>query len=178
MPGGRRRVDRVLDPQFINDVQNIDVQELRRRRFEAEQEEADLSYLRRLLHGRIDILEAELQRRQHESYKSLIDGLTSILKDPVRTARGISRHLNVEPTRMSEHRRLVERLVADPQLSDVTMRSNDEIDAALEHLKAHEKEVSEVRKDVQEVVDLFASELTARYREGRASVDSLLFHQP
>lgn len=178
MPGGRRRVDRVLDPQFISGVRDIDLQELRRRRFEAEQEEADLSYLRRLLHGRIDILEAELQRREHHSDKSLIEGLTAILKDPVRTARGVSRHLNVEPTRMSEHRRLVERLVADPELSDVTLRSNEEINAALEHLKAHEKEVSEVRREVQEVVDLFATELTARYREGRASVDSLLFQQP
>lgn len=178
MPGGRRRVDRVLDPHFISGVQDIDVQELRRRRFEAEQEEADLSYLRRLLHGRIDILEAELTRREHHAQRSLIDGLTDILKDPVRTARGVSRHLNVEPTRVNEHRRLVERLLADPDLSDVTMRSVEEITAALEHLKMHEKEVSEVRRNVQEVVDLFSAELTARYREGRASVDSLLFQQP
>ena len=178
MPGGRRRIDRVLDPAFIHDIQGIDLEELRRRRYEAEQEEADLSYLRRVLHGRIDILEAELRRRRTHNERSLMEDLTSILTDPNRTARGISRHLSVEPTRITEHRRLVERIVADPSLSDVTTRSEDELNDVLAQLHLHEREVSEVRRDVQEVVDLFSAELTARYREGRASVDSLLRQQP
>ena len=178
LPGGRRRVDRVLDPHFIDGLRDIDLTELRRRRFEAEQEEADLSYLRRLLHGRMDILKAELHRRDSVHEHSLLEDLTTILKDPVRTARGISRHLVVESSRMSEHRRLIERVVADPALSDVAFRSREEIVAVLEELTAHEREVSDVRREVQEVVDLFAAELTARYREGRASVDSLLHQQP
>jgi hypothetical protein len=43
MPGGQRRIDRVLDPRFT-----------------------DVSYLRRLLQGRLDILRAELARRYRD----------------------------------------------------------------------------------------------------------------
>ncbi|MFI1097754.1 hypothetical protein [Streptomyces sp. NPDC020917] len=45
------------------DLARLDLAALRALRRDAQQEEADLSYLRRMLHGRIDILQAELHRR-------------------------------------------------------------------------------------------------------------------
>src|SRR5919198_473676 len=63
IPGGKRRIDRVLDPRFVADVEGLALDELRSRRSEAEEEERSISYLRRLLQGRIDILRAELARR-------------------------------------------------------------------------------------------------------------------
>ncbi|MCL2551243.1 MAG: hypothetical protein FWE75_03775 [Actinomycetia bacterium] len=45
------------------DLARLDLAALRALRRDAQQEEADLSYLRRMLHGRIDILQAELRRR-------------------------------------------------------------------------------------------------------------------
>ncbi|MEW1863116.1 ABC transporter permease [Streptomyces sp. NBC_00669] len=45
------------------DLGGMDLAALRTLRREAQREEADLSYLRRMLHGRIDILRAELARR-------------------------------------------------------------------------------------------------------------------
>lgn len=45
------------------DLARLDMAALRTLRRDAQQEEADLSYLRRMLHGRIDILRAELSRR-------------------------------------------------------------------------------------------------------------------
>lgn len=174
MKGGRRRIDRVLDESFIAEIADMPIDEVRRRRFEAEQEEADLSYLRRLLHGRIDIVTAEIARREGGGKHTLVEDLVGILTDPVRSARGLGRHLSVQPTRVAEHRRLVERLIADPTISDVTHQSDEELSKALEMLKDNEREVSEVRHQVQEVVDLLTGELTGRYRDGRASVDSLL----
>ena len=56
VPGGQRRIDRVLDPGFTEEVERLGLPELRARREEAEAEEADVSYLRRLLQGRLDIL--------------------------------------------------------------------------------------------------------------------------
>ena len=41
----------------------LGLEELRVLRRDAQEQEADLSYLRRLLHGRMDILRAELDRR-------------------------------------------------------------------------------------------------------------------
>ena len=43
VPGGQRRIDRVLDPGFTEGVDRLGLPELRARRKEAE--EADVSYL-------------------------------------------------------------------------------------------------------------------------------------
>jgi hypothetical protein len=67
VPGGQRRIDRVLDPGFTEGVDQLGLPELRARREEAEAEEADVSYLRRLLQGRLDILRAvEVLAREEE----------------------------------------------------------------------------------------------------------------
>jgi hypothetical protein len=49
VPGGQRGIDRVLDPGFTDRVDQLGLPERRARREEAEAEEADVSYLRRLL---------------------------------------------------------------------------------------------------------------------------------
>lgn len=175
MPGGRRRIDRVLADDFLDAVSGLSLPDLRERRKDAEQEEADLSYLRRMLHGRIDIVQAE-QRRRDPAYVggSVIDELTAILTDDHRTTRGLGRHMSVKPSRVDEHRRTVEALVADTVISDVGARSEDELADALATLQAHEAEVSDVRRLVQHAVDQLSEELARRYREGDASVDELL----
>ena len=63
MAGGRRRIDRVLAEDFLADLDSADLETLRAMRAEAEQEEVDLSYVRRLIQGRIDIADAERHRR-------------------------------------------------------------------------------------------------------------------
>ena len=90
MPGGQRRIDRVLDPGFIAEAGSLDLAELRARRDDAEAEEADISYLRRLLQGRLDILRAELVRRSQGGdldVAGLRAALPSILSNEVRSSR-------------------------------------------------------------------------------------------
>ena len=175
MPGGRRRVDQVLAPDFTMGLESLSLGDLRARRREAEQEEADLSYLRRMLHGRIDIVLAELNRRDPATESgAVVDELTHILGDETRSTHGLGRHFTVEPSRVDEHRRGVEQVVSDAITSDVEARSDDELRDALVRLRQHEVEVSDVRRDVQRVMDALSSELTSRYRDGSASVDQLL----
>ncbi|MGH3101105.1 MAG: hypothetical protein ACRDPU_08925, partial [Thermoleophilia bacterium] len=45
VPGGQRRIDRVLGPGFTDGVDRLGLPELRARREEAEAEEADVFYL-------------------------------------------------------------------------------------------------------------------------------------
>ena len=113
--GGRRRIDRVLAGDFLSGLTELPLDALRARRREAEQEEADLSYLRRLLQGRMDIVSAELRRRQGGSTEgSLVDQLAGILAEgTVGAPHGLGRHVTVEPSRVDEHRRAVEQLVSD-----------------------------------------------------------------
>ena len=172
---GRRRIDRVLAGDFLTDIKAKSLEDLRAMRADAEQEEADLSYIRRLIQGRIDILRAELTRRETGDAGSLIDDLPRILAEEMRPgARGLGRHAALEPSRVDEHRRYVEALVADVGISDVGARSVEEIQGALRTLEAEENQVSTDRRQVQQAMDACAAEMTRRYRDGDADVEALL----
>lgn len=176
MSGGRRRIDLVLAEDFLDGLDSVDLDDIRARRREAEQEEADLSYVRRMLQGRMDILRAELSRRSGGSGadERIVEHLSRILSDAGRDDHGLGRFLTVEPSRVDEHRRAVEQVIADVGVSDVEGHSDDEIRAALDRLEEFERGVSGARQRVQKVMDALTTEITKRYRTGAANVDDLL----
>lgn len=174
-PGGRRRIDRVLSPDYTSGIEHHGLGEVRRLRDEAAQEETDLSYMRRMLHARIDIVRAEQRRRAEHGSTSVVEQLVNILSDnAVGPAMGSGRYQTTEPSRAEAHRRHVEALVSDVDLSDVMSLSDDKLDVTLNAYTAEEDSVSQRRKQVQIVVDQLNAEIARRYREGAASVDDLL----
>ena len=176
---GNRRIDRVLAADYLEGLQGLPLADVRQLRGEAEQEEVDLSYLRRMVQGRLDILRAELNRRDSSSSQTLVEGLAAILADEPRApARGLGRHSTIEPSRADSHRRYVEALVADVDLSDVSARSTDELAHAMRTLAEEEQGISSKRRAVQGVMDACSAEITRRYRDGEADVATLLSEQP
>ena len=176
---GNRRIDRVLAEDYLEGLRDLPLAEVRELRKEAEQEEVDLSYLRRMIQGRLDILRAELNRRDSSSSTNLVDGLAAILADEPRApARGLGRHTTVEPSRADSHRRYVEALVADVDLSDTSARSTDELAHAMRTLSEEEQGISTKRRAVQAVMDACSAEITRRYRDGEADVGALLGESP
>jgi hypothetical protein len=174
-PGGRRRIDRVLAPDYVTDLDRLDLAEVRARRDDAAQEETDLSYLRRLLHGRIDIVRAELRRRAEGGSEPVVDQLARILADnAIAPGTGLGRHQSLEPSRAEAHRRHIEALVSDTDLSDVGALPDERLDLALRTYVAEEASVSARRREVQAVMDQLNAEIAARYKAGSASVDDLL----
>ena len=174
---GNRRIDRVLAEDYLEGLQGLPLAEVRQLRADAEQEEVDLSYLRRMIQGRLDVLRAELNRRDGTG-SDLVEGLAAILADEPRApARGLGRHTTMEPSRADSHRRYVESLVADVGLSDVSARSTDELAHAMRTLSEEEAGLSAKRRQVQQVMDAFGAEITRRYRDGEADVDTLLGQQ-
>lgn len=170
-PGGRRRIDRVLAPDYAEGLGRLRLAEVRARRDEAAQEETDLSYLRRILHARIDIVRAEQRGRREGTTTPVLDKLASILADnALGPAKGSGRFQTVEPSRAEEHRRSTEVLVADVVLSDVTSRSDEQLDSALAAYTAEESSVSQRRREVQKVMDALNAEIGSRYARGEASV--------
>jgi hypothetical protein len=172
-PNGRRRIDKVLSEGYADNLADLDLDELRSRRREAEQEEADLSYVRRMLQGRMDILRAELSRRAGGGDK-IVEHLSGVLADSARSDHGLGRFLRVEPSRVDEHRRLVEQIIADVGVSDVEHHTDDELRESLGRLEGFEHDISEDRHAVQTVMDALTAEVAARYKSGAASVDDLL----
>jgi hypothetical protein len=172
--GGNRRIDKVLDPAFLDDLVALGLDEVRERRDEADQEEVDLSYTRRILQGRIDIVRAEQSRRLGE-ITDLVSALPQVLSEESRAgAVGLGRHRTLEPSRAGETRRRAEALIADLGLSDPAALEDSALSHAIEVLSAEEGDVSAARRLVQAVLDALGEEIARRYRDGSASVDTLL----
>lgn len=174
-PTGTRRIDRLLAPGYLSGLAELPIEEIRAMRAEAEQEETNLSYLRRLLQGRVDILRAELARRNGEGPAgSLVEALPEILADQRVPSHGLGRYAAVEPTDIDEHRHYVEALVSDRDVADPGDLDQDTLTRMLEVLGREEAEVSRKRRSVQEVMDALTAELGGRYKNGAADVTDLL----
>jgi hypothetical protein len=171
------------------DLGALDLAALRALRRDAQQEEADLSYLRRMLHGRIDILQAELARRggpvpgadgssagespAAEPEAPVVDRLSEILADGPSRERSV-RHVTLGTPLTERVRQLSEEMLSEVELSDLEARTDPELHEAGGRLARYEQQVSRRRQTLQHTVDGCSAEITRRYREGEAHVDDLL----
>ncbi len=175
--GGNRRIDRVLDPDFLNNLVGMPMDDLRDRRRQAEQEEVNHSYVRRLLQGRIDILRAEQARRSAGGTDNLLEHLAKALSDDAiapAPAHGLGRHIAVEPSAPGAHRRSHEAVLDDVSLSDVQALSDEQLLSTLETFTDKERAVSTQRRAIQGIMDSCSDEIGRRYRDGEADVTNLL----
>ncbi|MGW0712853.1 RsiG family protein [Streptomyces sp. NPDC002643] len=179
------------DPTGTYDLSRLRLPELRALRREAQRDEADLSYVRRLLQGRIDILRAELARRGGTADASgadgpgsarsasgetsaLVDRLSEILTDAPARQRSSARHVTVGTPHGEEYRRLAAEMLAEVELSDLQARTDDELTAGLARLVQYEQQISSRRQGLQRTTDDCNAEIARRYRDGEAQVDDLL----
>lgn len=147
--------------------------ELRGLRRRSQQEEADLSYVRRLLQGRIDILGAELERRTGPE-SPVVDRLSEILADMPSRVRSSARHVTLRTPQSEEYRRLAEEMLSEVALSDLVARTDAELHGALGRLVRYEQHVSRRRQQMQRTADDCSAEIARRYRDGEAQVEDLL----
>ncbi|MDK1476188.1 ABC transporter substrate-binding protein [Streptomyces sp. 549] len=146
---------------------------LRGLRRSAQQDEADLSYLRRLLQGRIDILRAEITRRVDPAAR-IVDRLPEILADAPARHRQSARHVTLGTPHSAEYRKLADSMLAEVELSDLGARSDNELHDAMGRLIRYERQISGRRQTLQRTADECSAEIARRYREGEAQVDDLL----
>ncbi len=171
----RRRVDQILEPEFLGELATVDLPELRRRRRMCDAVETELSYYRRLLHGRMDLLAFELRRRRGEDDRTLLEALPDILAGQERPGGHGTRQIPVEAPDVPEHgRRDVDRALGDDFLTRLPSLADDELEAIQTSLADTEREVSAQRRQVYEACERVQGELTRRYREGLADPDELL----
>ncbi|MFI6347706.1 aerial mycelium formation protein [Streptomyces sp. NPDC050560] len=146
---------------------------LRALRRRAQRDEADLSYVRRLVQGRIDILRAELARRTGRD-APLVERLPEILTDQPARQRSSARHVTLGTPQSEEYGRLAAGVLAQVSLSALDSLGDDELRAAMSHLVRCEHQVSRRRHQLQSAADGCSAEIARRYREGEAQVDDLL----
>jgi len=160
-------------PQVI-DLTTLRLDELRVSRRSLEDEERELSYVRRLLQGRIDILKAEFARRSGNG-DDVLSSLSAILSDSPSASKGSARHVSLDGP-ASKHPAAVAAQRAANELSQVNLgdMSEPQLLTSMKNLAAHEKTVSQARSKIHQKMGGLSAELTRRYREGSAQVDDLL----
>jgi len=163
-----RRIDRVRDPAFVEGLRDLSLDDLRERRDECMAEREYLSLLRRLLQGRAEILQAELEGRGEGGDRTaLVERLTTILSadDHVMTSRGEAVRIGVPEEEMLLARRRVEQLASDSGISDPTTLDDEALADAIHSLAVEEQSVSEARRAVITILDTVQDELKRRYKD-------------
>lgn len=172
-------VARILDPGYLDDLESRPIEEIRAMRAECQEIETGLSFLRRVVQGRLDIVQAELARRREggdpRDLSALIDKLPAILAEHLR-APGTGRL----PTTLGsgkvdeELSRRLDEIVAATGFDNLADATDDQLARASEGLAELEADVSSRRRAMFDRIDALQAELTRRYRTGEATVESLL----
>ena len=174
----RRRIDIIRDDAFTNALAAIDMDELRSRRRICDDLDTELSYYRRLLHGRMDLLAFEMRRRSGEETRSLIEALPEILADSDSSGslgELPAKALPIEaPDIPLEGRREIDRVLEDDFLAHLPTLDDEEIERIQAMLAETETEISTQRRMVYDAYERIQGELSRRYRDGLADVDELL----
>lgn len=166
MSENRRRIDLVLEADYLEGLEEVELDELRRRRHTAEEVESQISYYRRLLHGRMDLLDFELRRRDGAEERTLLEALPEILAEGIVLGSEPSlRHIETMPPIPSKTgRRLIDKIMDDGVLTQLPELSDEEVGQALEGLRQIENELSDQRKQLHGVIDRLQDEIVTRYR--------------
>lgn len=162
----RRRIDNILSPEFTEDLIDLPLDELRHRRELANDVETELSYYRRLLHGRMDLLNFELSRRRGDETRSLIEALPEILAAGETTGGNLGRvRGEFYPELPDERRRPIDDVLEDDFLTRIADLSDEDLAEIQTTLADTEAEVSKSRRRVQDVFDVLHAQITGRYRQ-------------
>lgn len=166
MTDRRRRIDIVLEPEYLADLSEVDLDELRQRRHTAEDVETQISYYRRLIHGRMDLLNFELRRRSGEEERTLLEALPEILATGMVLGNEPNlRHIETMPPLPTKTgRRLIDKIMDDGVLTQLPDLADDELGEALERLREVEEQLSTQRRQLHSVIDALQDEIVARYR--------------
>ena len=129
--------------------------------------ETEYSYLRRLAQARIEILEAERDRRERGAPLSeLIEALPRILADPEPPAPSDPARVRVPallaPRKLDGYSRGLERLVEDDTLANLPNLDDAELSESIEQLRHLETEVTSVRRGLHQAIDALGTELGGR----------------
>lgn len=169
----RRRIDIVLEPQYLDGLSELELEELRGRRATAEDVESQISYYRRLLHGRMDLLNFELRRRGGEEERSLLEALPEILASGmILSPEPNLRYIETMPPIPSKTgRRLIDKIMDDGVLTQLGDLTDEEIGEAIERLGDVERQLSPQRKQLHLVIDALQEAIVSRYRtqQGQAT---------
>lgn len=166
-----------LADDLLEGLSELSIDEVRARRTACQQLETQLSYVRRLAQGRLDIVTSEIAARRDgtQGDRTLVEQLTHALSDHI-TAPGTG-HLpmmlapgEVDPELMAG----LDGAAPPAQVSAPGAMGDDELREVADALAEFERNISARRRAMFDRIDALQAEIVRRYRSGEATVDSLL----
>jgi hypothetical protein len=179
MPSLQDNLSRLLDPTYLDGVDDLSVDDIRRMRAECQEAEASLSYLRRLIQGRMDIVHAYIDRpagSDAPDLSSVVDNLAGILAGPGR-AGGPGRNpvlYTPDTDEMAGLTTELDDILGADEIGHLSQLDEARLADLAGRLRELEIRVSAERRGLHERIDTLQAELVERHKTGRASVDGLL----
>lgn len=153
--------------------------DLRSFRYQAGQVEGDVSMVRRIAQGRLDIIGHEVQRRQGSTDIAALDDLLydlpDILADPseagaARSGRAVE--INDPGVTAADLGARLDAVISPGELSGVGDLSDERLNESFSNVSAIEQELSDIRRRLHDRIDAVQQEIGRRYRDGEASIES------
>lgn len=166
-----------LAEDLLEGLGELPIDEIRARRTACQQLETQLSFVRRLAQGRLDIVVSEIAARRDgtQGDRTLVEQLTEALSDHI-TAPG-NGHLpmmmapgEIDPALLDG----LDRAAPPAKVSAPAAMTDDELRQVADALAAFEREVSTRRRAMFDRIDALQAEIVRRYQSGEVTVDSLL----
>jgi hypothetical protein len=172
------RIEELLSGEYVRDLPALPMAEVRSRRDACQEAAEELSYLRRLVQGRLDIVLAHVEAREGGrtvDLAHLVEQLPEILAEGTRTG-GLGRlPTSFGPADSDGWIAAELDAVADAKrIGTLNDLSDDQVRSIATGLAELERKVSDQRRRLFDVADALQEEIVRRYKSGQASVDSLL----
>jgi hypothetical protein len=168
-PNRSDRTDRILARDFTADLQDMATDDIRARRDDARAELDYLSYLRRLIQSRQDMLTAEREARGRPG--QFRAPLAEVLSGQGhQSSRGEAVHLQLPPDDMAAADARVSDILAEDAFANPKELTDEQIDTMVATLHHEEQAVSSDRGAVIRAHDKLQEELKRRYREDPSQI--------
>jgi hypothetical protein len=172
--------DRIAAPAYLENLAEMSLDEVRLRRDECQDLENAVSYVRRVAHGRLDIVGTELTLRAGDDtagLAELVERLPDALADrarasglPQRAAQALEPPDDLVAPIMAD----LDAIVGPGQLGSLPDAETQSLEATVAGLQAFESDISQKRRELHDIIDELQAEIGRRYQTGEVSVDSLL----
>lgn len=179
-----KELERLFASDYLDRLDSRSLDEVRTMRAECQEAETIVSYLRRVVQGRLDVVYSFLDHRH--SGQSVGD-LDAVVED-------LSAIIGSGPARPSGYGRLPSQMSPDMEKVDLTREIDEVLDAETigqlptmtesdlraiaERLTVIEKRISDQRRMLHERIDALQAQIVSRYKTGEATVDGLLVSTP
>lgn len=172
-------LERILADDYLAGLEERPFAQLKELRSACQLVETQVSYLRRMVQGRHDIVAGELERRRLGGGRSdvagLVERLPEILADRIHAPGPGRLPSGMEPGDLSgEMASRLDEISLRVPLESPAEADDEALAAVAADLEALEQDVSAVRRKLFDRIDAIQAEITRRYRDGEARVDDIL----